>query len=127
MCTELQACGRVAVGLCSEGLQASPAEEGLALTDGEGEAARGVVLAISREIVDDILQEHPAHVHAHPHVHGHVACACDLWRHVHAHVWAGRGRGHGGRAHALPTLVPAAAPPQLSKAKCTCSCQKEGR
>lgn len=37
-----------------------PAEERLALADGEGEGARGVVLAISREIVDDVLQEHPA-------------------------------------------------------------------
>ena len=50
-----RSCKRVRIGL-----QDRPAEEGFALADGEGEGARGVVLAISREIVDDVLQEHPA-------------------------------------------------------------------
>ena len=46
------------IGCCRRarvGLQDRPAEERLTLADGEGEGARGVVLAISREIVDDVL------------------------------------------------------------------------
>ena len=57
-----RSCRRVCIGLqaCARKVWHRPAEERLTLADGEGEGARGVVIAISREIVDDVLQEHPA-------------------------------------------------------------------
>ena len=118
------------IGCCRRarvGLQDRPAEERLTLADGEGEGARGVVLAISREIVDDVLQEHPAC--AMPCICRYLAYATHAYARILAtlsgHAWEaighkGGGAGWGGAAHALPTLVPAAAPPQLSSAKWTC-------